>query len=177
MYSKHSALGSRILKIFRNDDVMLSSLSCVFWKLVIAGGEKKSFHWRSKITISNTRFQNERRKFSRRGPRCSKYSEFGHFKLLFCRGRRRKLPTFITRAELLFCSLHLWLDAILVAVAVVVCYNSIVDMGHYFANGIIVSLTWGRNSYSGVFQNIFLFRNKVNRTHPKTVMCCPRKRK
>ena len=34
-------------------------------------------------------------------------------------------------------------------------------------NGIIVSLTWGGNSYFGIFQNIFLFQNKVNRTHPK----------
>ena len=43
----------------------------------------------------------------------------------------------------------------------------IVDVLHYFENEIIISLTWGQNSYSGIFQNIFLFRNRVNRTHPK----------
>ena len=49
-----------------------------------------------------------------------------------------------------------------------VTFSPIVYVVHYSANGIIVSLTQGRNSYSGnIFQNIFLFQNRVNRTHPK----------
>ena len=34
--------------------------------------------------------------------------------------------------------------------------------------GIIVLLTYGRNGYSGIIRNIFLFRNRVNRTQPKS---------
>ena len=40
------------------------------------------------------------------------------------------------------------------------------DVSDYPANGIFVSLTPRRNTYSRIFQNISLFRNKVNRTHP-----------
>ena len=41
--------------------------------------------------------------------------------------------------------------------------------GHYSTNGISVLLTYKRNGYSGIIRNIFLFRNKINRTltHPK----------
>ena len=41
--------------------------------------------------------------------------------------------------------------------------------GHYSRNGIIVLLTKGWNSYSGIIRNVFLFRNRVNRTHPKYI--------
>ena len=71
------------------------------------------------------------------------------------------------RAGLLFNSLNLLSGDVLVHVAVVVCL--IVDVVHYSGNGMIVSLTIGRNNYSGIFQNIFLFRNKVNGTHPNSL--------
>ena len=39
--------------------------------------------------------------------------------------------------------------------------------GHYSKNGIIVLLTYQRNGYSRIIRNIFLVRNRVNRTQPK----------
>ena len=62
----------------------------------------------------------EIRKFSRRGSRSPDNAEFGHFTLLFCRGRQRNVPKFITHVQkLLFCSSNLLFSDVVVAVAVV----------------------------------------------------------
>ena len=84
---------------------------------------------------------------------------------------QRNVMTQNARAGLLFSSLNLLSGDVLVHIVIVVCLSSlIVEVVRYSANGIIVSLTWGRNIHSGIFQNTYLFRNRVNRTHPKQVV-------
>ena len=171
MFSKRSSLGSIILRTIQNDDVMPSSNSRAFLnnnqKWYPSEAKKKSFYWKRKITSSSRRFQKEIRTFSRQGQSWSKYSEFSHFTLLLCRGRWKNVPRFIAHVQS-YClakKSFVWRRS---------CWRCcrgllkthIVHMGHYSTNGITVSLTWERNSYSGIFQNMFLFRNKVNRTHP-----------
>ena len=72
-------------------------------------------------------FQKEIRKFGRRGPRSSKYSELSHFtSVVLKRTAKRWKPTFNARAELLFCSQNLLFIGVVVAVVVVVCLRSLI---------------------------------------------------
>ena len=140
MYSKHSALGSRILGIIRNNEFMPSSHSRVFWN------KKKQDIGTSlgKICKENVQRQKESRKFCRHRSRSSNYAIFGHF-MSFCRGKYSDRKR-TCRATVQLIKSFVW----------------------YSENRIIVSLKWGWNSYSGIFQKIFLLRNRVNRSHPKT---------
>ena len=93
MYSKHSALGSRILGIIRNNDVMASSHARVFWnnnqKCCSPLARKNTQDLGSsfgKISCKeNIQRQKESLKFCRCRSRSSNYAIFGHFTVLFCR--------------------------------------------------------------------------------------------
>ena len=91
MYSKHSAQGSRILGIIRNNDVMPSSHSRVFWN--------NDQIWWSPVAKKKTRFRTlgtsfgkrsckenaQRQNFTPSLTRTSNYAIFGHFMVLFFR--------------------------------------------------------------------------------------------
>ena len=55
--------------------------------------------WETLRTRLGSQFQMEVPKISRRRSRSSHYTELGHFTLLFCRGRERKVQRFIEHAH------------------------------------------------------------------------------
>ena len=171
MYSKHSALGSRMLRIIWNNDVMPFSHPRVFfwnnnqkWWLPVA---KKSLKYDNLTVLSRSPLFKIFRIWSFHFV----FFVFLFFLFVFFWQRTAKKCTKIynTRAELLSCSFKLFLTKFSLPLPSWFAKTFIVDIGHCFANGIIISLTWGGNSYSGIVQNISLFRNKVKRAHPK---CC-----
>ena len=90
MLSKHSALGSRILGIIRNNDVMASSHSAFFKTKTKNGGrlclkKKKQGLGTSfgKIYKENVQREKESRQGYLRRSRSSNYAIFGHFTVLF----------------------------------------------------------------------------------------------
>ena len=67
------------------------------------------------------------RKTGRRPSRTPKYSELGHFTLLFCRRQLRNVQRIITLVQSYCSAVNLLFGGVLVAVAVVVCLKSILQ--------------------------------------------------
>ena len=81
------------------------------------------------ICYECVQFQIEIQEISHFGSRSPNNAEFGHFTLLFSRGRQRNQCTknYNARAQLLCCSLSLLFGDVLVAVAFVFCVRSLIE--------------------------------------------------
>ena len=187
MYSKHSALGSRMLGIIQNNDVTSSSSRGLFQNNKQNGYRRRPGQFPNSLQVVQM---------------CPPKGENGcetltnyNLVLPFPHNLRCErvfvapitdltgycLVIGIKQGQKLFYDIFLLLHRFIfkkffnkrrnTSKNDVQCCRHVVVLyhGHYSRNGIIVLLTYGRNGYSGIIRNIFLFRNRVNRTYNITI--------